>query len=158
MCKWEYSIFEWSDNIHDNIDNLQSAGNAGWELVQIKDNSVILKRKSEYSHAPKKAEIGKDEAFNECWIKYRRKGSKKKSLEQWNRLSIEEKQKVKQHIKAYVDSVSDIKYQKDFERYLRDKCFLNVVYKDGKTLFDIEEEKKTYETDNRLIINGIEYK
>lgn len=99
----------------------------------------------------------KDELFELCWLNYRRKGSKKKSIEQWKKLSNEEKEQTKKHILAYVESVSDIKYQKDFERYLRDKCFLNVVYKDGRTLFDcegVEEEK----SDDKLVINGTIYR
>lgn len=99
----------------------------------------------------------KDELFEQCWLNYRRKGSKKKSLEQWKKLSNEEKEQAKKHIFAYIESVSDVKYQKDFERYLRDKCFLNVVYKDGITIFDIEDDKPTTK-DDKLIINGQIYR
>ena len=99
----------------------------------------------------------KDELFEQCWLNYRRKGSKKKSLEQWNKLSNEEKEQVNKHIVAYVESVSDVKYQKDFERYLRDKCFLNVVYKDGKTIFDSETATEPHK-DDKLIVNGILYR
>lgn len=99
----------------------------------------------------------KDELFEHCWLNYRRKGSKKKSLEQWEKLSNEEKEQTKKHIPAYVESVSDVKYQKDFERYLRDKCFLNVVYKDGNAIFDIETPNEPQKED-KLIVNGVIYR
>lgn len=99
----------------------------------------------------------KDEMFEECWKAYRRKGSKKKSLEQWKKLSDEEKEQTKKHIVAYVESVSDIRYQKDFERYLRDKVFNNIVYKDGKILFDCENETPAT-SDYKLVIDGILYR
>lgn len=99
----------------------------------------------------------KDEFFEECWLLYNRKGSKKKSFEQWKKLKEEEKEQAKKHIVAYVESVSDIRYQKDFERYLRDKVFNNVVFKDGKALFDVEATEKNTNGE-KLIFNGIIYR
>lgn len=81
----------------------------------------------------------KSELFEECWKLYGRKGSKKNSKAQWNKMSIEEMELAKVHIQAYVQSVSEKKYQKDFERYLRDKIFNNVVYKGNTTIFDPEQ-------------------
>jgi hypothetical protein len=119
-----------------------------------KDSSTINNNKEKEID---KSISKKDELFEQCWLNYRRKGSKKKSLEQWNRLSNEEKEQVNKHILAYVESVSDVKYQKDFERYLRDKCFLNVVYKNGKTIFDSETTTEP-QKDDKLIVNGIIYR
>lgn len=99
----------------------------------------------------------KDEDFEQCWLAYRRKGSKAKSHKEWKKLTAEDKLRAKKHIWYYVESVTDVKYQKDFERYLRDKCFLNVVYKDGKVIFDCEI-KPIKKSDDKLIIGGIEYK
>ena len=62
------------------------------------------------SDAPRK------ELFEECWVAYNRKGSKKKSLEYWKKLTDVEKQNVMPHIKAYV-STRELQYQKDFERF-----------------------------------------
>lgn len=81
----------------------------------------------------------KDELFEECWKAYQRKGSKAKSKPYWDKLTEGEKALVKLHIPAYVASVSEKKYIKDFERYLRDKCFNNVVYKGNAVLFDPEQ-------------------
>lgn len=75
--------------------------------------------------------------FEVCWKAYNRKGSKAKSLEYWKKLSENEKSLVLPHIKVYVSSREKC-YQKDFERYLRDKIFLNVVVKGNTTIYDPE--------------------
>lgn len=76
-----------------------------------------------------------DELFEECWVTYKRKGSKKKSREYWNKLSQREKEQVLPHIKAYAQS-REIQYQKDFERYLRDKTFKTIVFLNNAVLYD----------------------
>lgn len=75
------------------------------------------------------------EKFEECWIAYRRKGVKQKARQYWNKLKESEMDMVMSHIKAYVSS-RDIQYQKDFERYLRDKVFLEVVYSGNNIVYD----------------------
>lgn len=80
-------------------------------------------------------EDNKNELFEKCWVDYRRKGSKKKAREYWLKLSDKEKDMVRPHIKAYV-SANELQYQKDFERYLRDKTFLNVVYANNVVTYD----------------------
>lgn len=77
----------------------------------------------------------KKELFEECWIAYKRKGSKKVAFEQWCKLSDKEKESVMQHIKAYTQ-VRERVYQKDFERYLRDKVFASVVYSGNNVVYD----------------------
>lgn len=85
----------------------------------------------------------KDLLFEECWDLYGRRGSKGKSKEIWNKLKDDELRLIKPHIQAYVQSVSDKKYQKWFERYLRDKSFQDVVYKGNMIIFDPERENST---------------
>lgn len=77
----------------------------------------------------------KDDLFEKCWQAYRRKGSKAKSKTYWKKLTEEEKQRVLPHIKVYV-SVRDISYQKDFERYLRDKIFDTVIVNGKDIVYD----------------------
>jgi hypothetical protein len=77
----------------------------------------------------------KKELFEECWKAYRLKGLKKKAKEQWNKLKESEMDMVMLHIKAYVSS-RDVQYQKDFERYLRDRVFLEVVYSGNNIIYD----------------------
>jgi hypothetical protein len=106
-----------------------------------------------------KSKTQKDEGFESAWLLYRRKGSKKKALEQWSRLTDEERETAKGHIPAYIGSVSDVKYQKDFERYLRDKCFNDVVYKNNRIVYDAHEEKAIEKKkEDKFFINGVEYK
>ena len=156
MDKWEYTTFNWDGNPLSDMLKLNQLGKEGWGLIQIVNGVGIMKRKLTNE---KKVEVIEEQdktMFLSCWIAYRRKGSKKKAYDQWSKLTEEEQLKAKEHIKAYVESVSDIKYQKDFERYLRDKCFLNVVYKDGKTLFDIEKIED--EKSDVVIVNGQIYR
>ena len=82
--------------------------------------------------------------FEVCWKAYNRKGSKKKSLEQWQKLTDEERLKVLPHVKAYVGS-RDLQFQKDFERYLRDKTFEEVIIKGNDTIYDPDKFDKTNE-------------
>lgn len=76
-----------------------------------------------------------DELFEQCWVAYRRKGNKKKSKEYWRKLTDAEKNMVMPHAKAYVSS-RDVNYQKDFERYLRDKVFCTVVFSNNNVIYD----------------------
>lgn len=73
--------------------------------------------------------------FDECWKAYRRKGNKKKAKEYWNKLKDTDMERVLPHIKAYVAS-RELCYQKDFERYLRDKVFNTVVFNGNSVLYD----------------------
>lgn len=73
--------------------------------------------------------------FEECWVAYRRKGSKKKSFDYWKKLSDKEKPLVLKHIVPYVES-RELRFQKDFERYLRDRVFLTVVFQGNKIVYD----------------------
>ena len=115
-----------SDNRYmDNMPQLNTYENK--ENKEIKD----LSKKEEREESLSK----KDELFEECWKAYRRKGSKSKSKSYWNKLKDDEKNRVLDHIKAYV-SARDINYQQDFERYLRDKTFDSLVIKGNDVLFD----------------------
>lgn len=100
--------------------------------------------------------------FEECWAAYSRKGSKKKSLEQWNKLRDDEKDAVLPHIKAYVSS-RERQYQKDFERYLRDRTFNDVVLKGNEVYFDPSVADKFDSADeedvaDNVIVNGQLYR
>lgn len=68
----------------------------------------------------------KDELFEKCWVAYRRKGSKKKARYYWDKLTQKERDEILPHIKVYV-TTRELIYQRDFERYLRDKIFNDVI-------------------------------
>lgn len=159
MCKinWEERFFEVAKDHYIRYKNIELAFKDAEMFINCYRESLELAMQDEEKED--KPKVAKDEGFESAWLLYRRKGSKKKSLEQWVKLSDEEKETAKGHIPAYIGSVSDVKYQKDFERYLRDKCFNNVVYQNSRIVYDANDvqpiEKKKEE---KFVINGVEYK
>ena len=119
---------------------------------QINNNTKrIIDDKQNKDNKEKELKEKSDSLFEKCWKAYRRKGSKKKSLEYWNKLKQQEQQSVMPHIKAYVDS-RDMQFQKDFERYLRDKIFLSVVFKNNSVIYDpVRFESVAYTPQGRSI-------
>lgn len=113
----------------------------GNNQAQRNTNISIPNTKETYDKEIKKEEtkentkVLKKDLFEECWVAYRRKGIKKRAKEYWNKLNDEEMDMVMPHIKAYVSS-RDVQYQKDFERYLRDRVFLEVVYNGNNIIYD----------------------
>ncbi len=103
--------------------------------TQINTNISLPNTKDTDNKEKKKEEETNKELFEQCWIAYRRKGSKKKSFEYWKKLTDVEKQNVMPHIKAYT-STRELQYQKDFERYLRDKIFTTVVFANNMVIYD----------------------
>lgn len=109
--------------------------------------------------------IKKDELFEECWIAYRRKGQKCKAKPYWNKLTEEEKQRVLPHIKVYV-TVKDLSFQKDFERYLKDKFFDTIIVKGNDVVYDPTQidcgecsiRTEDSKDSNKVIISGVEYR
>lgn len=105
------------------------------------EGSEIIAPNIIYNNTKEKNEIDKsiskssDELFETCWVAYRRKGSKKNAKEYWRKLTDAEKENVMAHIKAYVKT-RDLCYQKDFERYLRDKTFSTIVFSKNKVIYD----------------------
>ena len=122
----DYTFYEDPNMENLNVGN-QTQINTNISLPNTKDTDNKEKKKEE-------KEINK-ELFEQCWIAYKRKGSKKKSLEYWKKLTDVEKQNVMPHIKAYV-STRELQYQKDFERYLRDKIFTTVVFANNMVIYD----------------------
>lgn len=122
----DYTFYEDPSMENLNVGN-QTQINTNISLPNTKDTDNKEKKKEE-------KEINK-ELFEQCWIAYRRKGSKKKSFEYWCRLNNVERQNVLSHIKPYVAS-RELQFQKDFERYLRDKIFMTVVFGNNKVVYD----------------------
>lgn len=125
--------------IKNNKDNKDNKEDVDIEVVEEKKEKEKVKKE-------------KDEKFEECWLAYSRKGSKAKSLEYWNKLSDADKELVLPHIKAYVSS-REKRYQKDFERYLRDKIFKNIVVKGNDTIYD--PERLSSPDEYRPIADGV---
>ena len=89
--------------------------------------------------------------FEECWVAYRRKGVKAKAKTYWNKLKESEKNMVLRHVNAYI-ATRDIQFQQAFERYLRDKTFLSVVFKNNSVIYDPQiYDNSTYTPNGRTI-------
>jgi hypothetical protein len=56
--------------------------------------------------------------FEKAWELYGRKGNKKNSLAKWKNVSSDSFEKIIKHIPVYLNSVTEKKYIKDFEKYL----------------------------------------
>ena len=153
---WEERVFQLACSIlvnHINDIDIETA----IEVAQNFKEKYIEKMNLDEPKKEKKSKE-KDESFEEAWLLYRRKGSKKIASEQWAKMSQKEKDTAIKHIVAYVGS-RELQYQKDFERYLRDKCFNNVVYDKQFVIFDpnVTQPEPTKKED-KLIIGGVEYK
>lgn len=156
MCKinWEERFFEVAKDHYIRHKNMELAFIEAQRFIDYYRQS--LEEATEEIRKEEKPKVVKDEDFESIWLEYRRKGSKKKALEQWMKLTEDEKERAKDHIPHYV-STREVQYQKDLERYLRDKCFLNVVFKGGKTIFD-GEQKEEQKNDKKVVIGGVVYK
>lgn len=104
------------------------------------------------------------EEFEDLWLMYERKGSKAKAKQEFGKLDAEEVATMRCHIPAYIQSRPERQYRQDFERYIKHKTFLSVVYsKNNEVLYDPEsmsgavaEEAK--EQNSTLNINGTIYR
>lgn len=64
-----------------------------------------------------------DPLFERVWELYQRRGSKAEAYKQWKTLSPDERTTVAEHIPRYIDSITEPRYQKHFERYLKQRHF-----------------------------------
>nr|DAQ19268.1 MAG TPA: Dna polymerase B [Caudoviricetes sp.] len=122
----DYTFYEDPSMENLNVGN-QTQINTNISLPNTKNTNNKEKNKEE--------EETNKELFEQCWIAYRRKGKKGKSLLYWKKLTESDKQMVLPHIKAYVTS-RELQYQQDFERYLRDKTFTTIVFLKNKVIYD----------------------
>lgn len=155
ICECDsYSILQRESNARANANIDAELQNMKNRIIELENENNKLRDQLSDVEKKKKEKIKKekDEKFEECWLAYNRKGSKSKSLEYWNKLSDEEKSLVLPHIKVYVSSRARV-YQKDFERYLRDKIFKTIIVKGNDTIYDPEQFTDTKEY--RPITDGI---
>ena len=122
-----------TNNNNNNNDDIINLNNTTTNNTKIKEKEKSHKKEKE-----------KSDLFEQCWIAYNRKGSKKKAKDYWHKLSDKEKDNVMQHIKVYV-TTREKKYQKDFERYLRDKTFNDLIIQGDNIIYDPNNDNdKTY--------------
>lgn len=121
-----YKFFTWNKNS-------KLAWNENSNNNNIDNNNITNNKRNKEEEKEYKEKS--DALFEECWLAYRRKGKKGKSLPYWEKLTENEKQMVLPHIKAYVSS-RELQFQQDFERYLRDKTFTTIVFQKNMVVYD----------------------
>jgi len=94
--------------------------------TEVAESAIVLEMPS-----PKPAAYS--EAFEQAWVAYGRKGAKKTSYAEWQRVARRADLKtVVAAIPAYVASTPNLKYRKDFERWLKGDCWESVVVADQR--------------------------
>lgn len=155
ICECDsYSILQRESNARANADIDAELQNMKNRIIELENDNNKLRDQLSNVEKKKKEKIKKekDEKFEECWLAYNRKGSKAKSLECWQKLSNREKEQVLPHIKVYVSSRERV-YQKDFERYLRDKIFKTIIVKGNDTIYDPDQFSNPEEY--RPVVDGV---
>ena len=108
-----------------------------------------------------------DEWFERLWKLYERKGNKAKAKKEFAKMCEEDAIVMYNHIPAYLQARPERQYRQDFERYIKNRTFLSVVYsKTNEILYDPEAKMSvTQETpqefaksNESLTINGVTYR
>ena len=145
----DYTFYENPNTENPHVENLD-VDNQSQRSDDNISNNINITNKTNKEEIKELKEMS-DSLFEECWIAYRRKGKKGKAKPYWDKLSEQEKNNVMPHIKAYVQS-RELQYQQDFERYLRDKAFQSVVFKNNIIIFDPTRfESSSYTPQGRTI-------
>ncbi len=79
--------------------------------------------------------VEQEQAFEQCWESYGRKGNKAKAKQEWSEIPATSMPVILAHIKAYVGS-REKRFQKDFERYLKDGEYNKIVFNGNLISFD----------------------
>jgi hypothetical protein len=79
--------------------------------------------------------IEQEQLFEESWECYGRKGNKAQAKKVWSEIAVSTLPIIMAHIKAYVAS-RERRFTKDFERYLRDGEYKNIVFNGNSVAFD----------------------
>lgn len=121
------------------------------------NQSQISKEEKETFKVEKKGRKEYSPVFEEAYVAYRRKGSKANAYKMWLKLTDEDMLMVATHIPHYV-ATREVQYQKDFERYLRDRVFESVVYLKDNIIFDPYAVSNQTESKETICINGQVYR
>lgn len=131
----DYTFYEEPYNVNPHVEkpNVDNQAQINTNINNIDNNNITNNKRNKEEEKEYKEKS--DALFEECWLAYRRKGKKGKSLPYWEKLTENEKQMVLPHIKAYVSS-RELQFQQDFERYLRDKTFTTIVFQKNMVVYD----------------------
>ena len=133
-------------------------------LFDDSDTSTLTMLSSESLPPMAKPATPTAEEFEDLWLMYERKGSKTKAKQEFAKLTAEEIATMRCHIPAYIQSRPERQYRQDFERYIKHKTFLSVVYsKNNEVLYDPESSSiavtpEAKEQSSTLNINGTFYR
>lgn len=133
-------------------------------LFDDSDTSTLTMLSSENLPPMAKPATPTAEEFEDLWLMYERKGSKAKAKQEFAKLTAEEIATMRCHIPAYIQSRPERQYRQDFERYIKHKTFLSVVYsKNNEVLYDPESSTATplpemKEQNYTININGTIYR
>ena len=132
---------------------------------------TMLATENKIPYAPRNKNVTSEQMdgwFEELWQMYERKGSKAKAKQEFAKLTEEEISAMFSHIPAYIQSRTEKRYRQDFERYIKHKTFLSVVYgKTNEVLYDPESpntsatQEQLPETSEQITtttINGVTYR
>lgn len=127
------------------------------ENREVDNQTQISKEEKETFKVEKKGRKEYSPVFEEAYVAYRRKGSKANAYKMWLKLTDEDMLMVATHIPHYV-ATREVQYQKDFERYLRDRVFESVVYLKDNIIFDPYAVSSQTEGKETICINGQVYR
>jgi hypothetical protein len=85
------------------------------------DKDMVMGKDKEEEGQNLKSNYSPD--FESAWELYQRKGAKKEAYKSWQSLTDNERQLAVKAIPAYLQSKPDVKYRKDFERYLKSGAY-----------------------------------
>lgn len=132
---------------------------------------TMLTGEENIPYAPRNKNVTSEQVmqqFEDLWLAYERKGSKANAKKEFAKLTLEEVAMMRLHIPAYLQSRPERQYRQDFERYIKHKTFLSVVYsKQNEVLFDPDAENVNVtneptiefkEENENITINGMTYR
>jgi hypothetical protein len=128
------------------------------------DTSTLTMLSSESLPCTERPTAPTAEEFEDLWLMYGRKGNKAKAKQEFAKLTADEIGTMRCHIPAYIQSRTERRFCQDFERYIKHKTFLTVIYsKNNEVLYDPESMSvavadEVKEQNNTLNINGTIYR
>lgn len=109
----------------------------------------------------------REQLFEDLWVLYERKGNKQIAKKEFAKLELtkEDVIRIKKHIPAYFESVSERRFRLDFERYLKRETFKTVVYSrqndilyDPEATAEVQKQEPIEKDASTVVINGITYR
>jgi hypothetical protein len=104
------------------------------------DNDTVNDSESEDDY-----EILEKYPFEDFWNLYEKKGNRKTSLRRWKKLPDKTKEKIMQHVPAYVKATPDKQFRKNAETYLNQEAWNDEI---------VPQNSGNKQTDNRHIMRS----